>query len=93
MFFNNYQPGIIKEQEALAKKYSAEVISRLEFLKQEAYRLGNDSGEVSEIGELIEKLKKGEISEKKAQEGASRILHRKEAAIDTQGKNPNMGGH
>jgi len=88
MHFHNYQPGIRNEQEELAKKYSAEVNSKLRFLQQETNRLGNDSGETLKIEELIIKFEDGKISGEKALEEAEKIIYGKEAGIDA-----TSGGH
>ena len=92
MHFNNYQPERVKEQEVLGEEYSAEVISELQSLQQEA-NMGNDSGEISQISGLIEKFKNSEISGKEAIKKAHLIIYGKEAAIDQSGTHPNMGGH
>jgi hypothetical protein len=88
MFLGNNPLERKIEQEQPAREYRAEVILKLQFLQQEVYRLGNDSGETSQIGELIEKFKKDEISDKKALEEAWKIIYGKEAGIDA-----NSGGH
>ena len=83
----------MRRQNQLAEEYSKEVISKLHALQLKAGRLGNDSGEMSQIGELMRKFKASEISDKDALESAEQIIYRKEAAIDLSGNNPNTGGH
>ena len=55
------------------------VLWELLHTQQETYRLGNDSGETSQIGELIKKFKNGEMSGEKAMEEAERLMHAKGA--------------
>jgi len=81
------------EQERLTKQDFEDAIVQLELKKQEAYGLGNDGGETSEIFKIIEKFKSGKLSKKEALAQAAKVVYPKEAGIDTTGTNPNMGGH
>jgi hypothetical protein len=71
-----------ENQKRLAKKDLEETISELGLLQQEAYRLGNNGGEVSEIGELLKKFKNNEIPKKEALEKAHVIVYKKVAGVD-----------
>jgi hypothetical protein len=93
MHFHNYSLEAHREQERLTKQDFEETIVQLELLKQKAYRLGNDSGETSQIIELINKFRKGEILKEAVLKEVTEIIYRKEGAIDTTGTHPNMGGH
>jgi len=93
MFFNNHTLEAKREQDRLAKQDFEETIVKLELKKQEAYGLGNDGGEISQIFKIIEQFKSGELSKKEALDNANAIVYPKEAGIDTTGTHPNMGGH
>jgi hypothetical protein len=88
MFDSNHIMKAQEEQRRLALEDFKQTVSLLEFLKQEANRLGNDSGEVSKIEEIIEQFKADKIPKKEALEKANGILYSKEAGIDA-----TSGGH
>jgi len=93
MHFNNSPLEERNEQERLAKQDSEETISKLEFYKQEAYRLGNNSDEVSRIDKIIEKFITSVISKENALEKSHEIVYGKEAGLGDKGIGPNTGGH
>ncbi|MDR3519403.1 MAG: hypothetical protein P4L63_00725 [Candidatus Pacebacteria bacterium] len=88
MFDSNHIMKAQEEQRIFTKKDFDETILQLKFLKQEIYRLGNNSSETSEVEELIKKFQNGEISKKEALEAANTIIYKKEAGIDSK-----SGGH
>ncbi len=75
------------DQEKLAEEYSSKMLSQLRFIQQEAFRLGNNGGESSEIERLIGRFEAGETSQTLLSE-AEEIIGRKEAGIDA-----TSGGH
>ena len=85
MPFNNYSLETHREQERLSKEHT---IFQLSEIKQTAATLGNDSGEISKIEELLTQFKEEKISGEIALEEAQKIIHNKEAGIDAR-----SGGH
>ena len=90
MPFNNPSLETHREQERLAREYNIlDFRSRLD----QAKIMGNNSGELLQIEELIKQFEDGKISKETTSSEIHKIIYPKEGAIDQSGTNPNMGGH